>query len=191
MITSLKYKLIILFVLLFGSYITPAFATEIAYVNGEYVFENIKVWKKFQSEIKAHSNKVKDLVIKKETEVETIWLKINKLRDEKGDLKKIAELEAEFKKKSDKLQQYVRIQKKKMDNLYLKQQKSIRQQITKIIENIASEKKLDLVINVSRISLDSTLVYAKSRLDITEKVLKKANQNIKKIIVDLDYKEGI
>ena len=191
MAMNIKYKLIILLTILFGVFSSPTFATEIAYINGQYVFENISAWKKFQSDIKQHSNKVKDVVIKQETEIEKIWVEINKLRDENADINTIANLEKKFKQKSQKLQTYVEIQKTKMDNLYIDKQNYVKQKITKIISDLAEQKKLDLVLNITKISLNSNLVYGKDNLNITTQVLKIANKNITNIKVDLNYEEGM
>ena len=191
MAMNIKYKLIILLTILFGVFSSPTFATEIAYINGGYVFENITAWKKFQADIKQHSNKVKDVVIKQESEIEKIWGEINKLRDEKANINKIANLEKKFKQKSQKLQTYVQIQKTKMDKLYIGQQNFVKEKIMEIVSDFAKEKKLDLVLNISKKSLNSNLVYGKDNLDITTQVLKIANKNITNIKVDLNYKEGM
>ena len=76
MFKYLKYKLILFSVLLGTLFVTPANATKIFFVNGQYVFENVVPWKKFQADLKQHSQKVKDIVIKQETEVEKICAKI-------------------------------------------------------------------------------------------------------------------
>ena len=50
--------------------------------------------------IEQHSIKVRDIVTKKEKDIEKIWFKIKKMRDNKQDTNKISVLEKILKKKT-------------------------------------------------------------------------------------------
>lgn len=176
----------ILFVMLFTSFYSLAFAkVNIAYVNADNVFNNFNSWNNFVKKIEQHSIQVRDIVIKKEKDIETIWFKIKKMRDEKQDVNKISILEKDFKEKSINLQKYVQYQKKQMDIKYLNTKKQIQNKIIKIIKIIAENKKLDMIINTNNVSFNSYIIYLNDKIDITDKILEilnKEKMNLKLLI---------
>ena len=99
--------------MLFTSFFSFASAkVNIAYINADKVFNNFSTWNNFVKKIEQHSIKVRDIVTKKEKDIEKIWFKIKKMRDNKQDTNKISVLEKDFKEKNIKLQKYVQYQKK-------------------------------------------------------------------------------
>lgn len=176
----------ILFVMFFTSFCSFASAkVNIAYVNADKVFNNFSTWNNFVKKIEHHSIKVRDIVTKKEKDIEKIWFKIKKMRDNKQDANKISVLEKGFKEKNIKLQKYVQYQKKQMDIKYINIKRQIQGKITKIIKKIAENEKLDMVVNTNSISFNSYVVYLNNRVDITDKVieiLNKEKMNLKLLI---------
>ncbi len=61
----------ILFIMLFTSFFSFASAkVNIAYINADKVFNNFSTWNNFVKKIEQHSIKVRDIVTKKEKDIE-------------------------------------------------------------------------------------------------------------------------
>ncbi|MFL2659930.1 MAG: OmpH family outer membrane protein [Alphaproteobacteria bacterium] len=176
----------ILFIMLFTSFFSFASAkVNIAYINVEKVLYNFSTWNNFAEKIEQHAIKVRDIATKKEKDIEKIWFKIKKMRDNNQDTNKISVLEKDLNEKNIKLQKYFQYQKKQMEIKFINIKRQIQGKITKIINKIAKNEKIDMVINTNSVSFNSSVVYLNNRVDITDKVieiLNKEKMNLKLLI---------
>jgi len=94
----------------------------------------------------------------------------------------VKQREDELRRQVAQLRQQAVEVKKTLDKLYASARRQIRDALVVVVNEIAAEKGLNLILNMSR--QDQTVAYADNRLNISQEALERLNSKIQSVSLD-------
>ena len=141
--------------------------SSVAVVDYDAVLEKSKAWRTIKQDIKKQAANVQSEVMQQQVDLEKIWDDIKEARKHKNE--KLITLEKSFKDGRTLSQEYVQLQKKKMDTAFLKAKKIIKKQIINIVKRLSIKGGFDVTVNANQV------VYFNKKVSLTQKVLEILN----------------
>lgn len=161
------------------------YATSILVVDLESVLEHSNSWSIIKKRTNDYASKTHDTILKKQRNIEAIWIKIQRIRNSKAKKpKELVSLERSFQQESQNLQWYKKEKQHSMEVAFLKARKQLLGITQKIILRIAKKRHAQLVIN-SAVYDDRNVLYFDKILSINKEVLTTLNEEAPTITIDI------
>ena len=186
----MRYKIgniykILLYIML-GVFATSAVATNMGSVNPNQVLKHSKAWVQVKQQIDSYAQNIQDKVIERQQKLEQEWNEIKVLREDPKNRETLVEKEKLFMEKSSSLQEFVQSAQDTMESAYIDARNLIQNTIFDIVQDIAEQKNLDVVITETEKSFNSPYMYLKPSISLNTQVIEILNQKLPEITLKID-----
>jgi outer membrane protein len=154
-------------------------ASEVAILDVEKIVKESDAMRDIQAKVSKKQEEYQKEVKKKEDELEKEQKRIEGKKSMLSE-EALKKEEKEFLEKFDNLKTFVDRKQNSLKKASLEAMSKVNDEIKVIIETIAKEKSLDVIIPASQ------ALYFKDSLDISAEVLEKLNKNLKKVKVTFE-----
>lgn len=172
-------KKILLTTAILALFATNSNASEVAILDVEQIVKESEAMRDIQAKVSKKQEEYQKEVKAKE---EALDKEQKRIEGKKSMLSKEAleKEEKEFLEKFDNLKTFVDRKQNSLKKASLEAMSAVNDQIKDIIEKIAKEKSIDVIVPASQ------ALYYKETLDISKEVLEKLNKNLKKVKVTFE-----
>ncbi len=167
-----------------------AVAANIASMNPDKILNASQAWVDIKQRIDSYAENVQSQVIEKQKKLEQNWAIIKQLREDPKNRQQLVEKEKQFMDESAKLQDFVQAAKDNMESAYIQARNTIQDTIFAIVEQIATQNAIEVVVTETEASFNSPYLYIKPSISINDAVIKILNEKLPKIAITLEVPDA-